>query len=956
MVTPVIYTAFSNDRDNYLPFIKQERKNISRSFRRLAKQGNVVHLSEGGSSTEDVFEIFREYNQQINIFHYGGHAGGSHLDLETEEGGSQKAYVQGLALLLGEQKSLKLVFLNGCATREQVDVLLENGVPSVIATSVQVQDRMATLFATQFYANLSDHNSISESFDRASAFISTKYKEGKDIVRYTGLKRWMYDKPASEYWGLYVNEDAENILDWRIPRLNQTQLQDRKNREVLLNKIRQFWIDGVLYRSLIGNVIIHLDKELRQDMVNHPWEEVIKLPKNNHKNQRSEVSILEHFDNADRLLLILGEPGSGKTITMLQLAEKLIILAGQDHSLPIPIILNLSTWDKTLPVKDWLNHELSHRYQIPKRVTGRWLYQHRLLFMLDGLDEVAEADRAACVVMINDLTKDHGSAGLVVCSRMKEYELLQEKINLHQAIIIKPLEIDQLWTYFNQLNDPAVNIFSKTIFSTDKLLTLANNPLFLNVMISTFANDPSDLKKIDSGNVSESRSKLMGAYTQHVMERKGTRIGDQEQKRLKFQLGWIANKMTQSDQDYFTVGNIQPSYLNNRRQKWMFQIGARMILGILFMIAMIPFTDIIFNVADPVSNHMTGKAGLGISILITVALTGLIEAMRIDKNGGHFKRIPLPQTGFGLFVLVYFLLVGSMYLIDYFFPRIIIFSSAAEIKQEFFWFWIPLYAMIAITPFIFRKSLFSWNHQILATEKISWSLRKVKRSKWLHILTIFLLILSYFWYVGFYNFRTEADDNTALFFTGFELFLPMISFVLLASIYALKGIQINRQIEPNPKDGDFLKITTRNIMYWSGIFLIISIVIIFPLNILIDLLNEFSTKALTKLQEAGDTSPYIDEQLAINRDNVRMNSPTVLLMYAILTLLWFVTLFGLDNIIKHYLLRIWLKKKDQVDLFRINEVLKTATDLTLMRQVGNGYMFLHQYFLEYFAKDKLSNS
>jgi len=120
-----------------------------------------------------------------------------------------------------------------------------------------------------------------------------------------------------------------------------------------------------------------------------------------------EKKIGEIFDEANRSLLILGAPGSGKTTTLLELALDLIPRAESDQNQPIPVVFNLSTWSaKQQSLVDWLTAELSSKYRIPKKVSRRWLEDNSLLPLLDGLDEVKPDYRAACVKAINEFGCD----------------------------------------------------------------------------------------------------------------------------------------------------------------------------------------------------------------------------------------------------------------------------------------------------------------------------------------------------------------------------------------------------------------------------------------------------------------------------------------------------------------------------------------------------------------------
>jgi predicted NACHT family NTPase len=105
--------------------------------------------------------------------------------------------------------------------------------------------------------------------------------------------------------------------------------------------------------------------------------------------------------DATGLLLILGEPGSGKTTTLLDLARTFLERARGDPKERVPIVLNLASWKKNQPLAEWVSGELSEKYRVPRKTTRFWLKQHYLLPLLDGLDEVETLRRPDCVAAIN---------------------------------------------------------------------------------------------------------------------------------------------------------------------------------------------------------------------------------------------------------------------------------------------------------------------------------------------------------------------------------------------------------------------------------------------------------------------------------------------------------------------------------------------------------------------------
>ncbi|MGB5636513.1 MAG: hypothetical protein WBM86_27550, partial [Waterburya sp.] len=69
------------------------------------------------------------------------------------------------------------------------------------------------------------------------------------------------------------------------------------------------------------------------------------------------------------------------------------------------------------------------------------------ILLLDGLDEVRGDRRNACVRAINDFIASHNLTETIVCSRVKDYEALSEKLQLSSAICLKPLSSGQVYSF-----------------------------------------------------------------------------------------------------------------------------------------------------------------------------------------------------------------------------------------------------------------------------------------------------------------------------------------------------------------------------------------------------------------------------------------------------------------------------------------------------------------------------
>ncbi len=221
MYKPVIFLAFANNQGAYLINLNRERKEIKEKLSDLNNAGKIILEHKSATNIEDIFNIFDKYRGQIKIFHYGGHASGSYLDLE-----GQRADGRALADLFAEETKLngiELVFLNGCATQYQVAKLLDIGIKAVIATSVKIDDEQATTFAIQFYQSLANDAGIGEAYKKAAALINATASaesrfEQLGKVRFLGaLNQEAVEREALAFpWALYSQEGKVENLKWKL--------------------------------------------------------------------------------------------------------------------------------------------------------------------------------------------------------------------------------------------------------------------------------------------------------------------------------------------------------------------------------------------------------------------------------------------------------------------------------------------------------------------------------------------------------------------------------------------------------------------------------------------------------------------------------------------------------------------------------------------------------------------
>jgi NACHT domain len=219
--------------------------------------------------------------------------------------------------------------------------------------------------------------------------------------------------------------------------------------ESLRRKVMEYWVDGVLKHSLHNEVLISLGKRQVDEALAAPWKYSVEVSDSTNSPPLDNRDVSAIYD-ATGLLLILGEPGSGKTTTLLELALTLLERARDDIKERVPIVLNLSSWKKKQPLAEWISHELSEKYRVPRKIARSWLEHDYLLPLLDGLDEVETLMQPYCVAAINAFIDQLSPSGLVVCCRLNEYRWLPERLKLNGAIRLEPLSKDEVAEYLTK--------------------------------------------------------------------------------------------------------------------------------------------------------------------------------------------------------------------------------------------------------------------------------------------------------------------------------------------------------------------------------------------------------------------------------------------------------------------------------------------------------------------------
>jgi hypothetical protein len=366
------------------------------------------------------------------------------------------------------------------------------------------------------------------------------------------------------------------VSDTPITEYRPTPEQSQRNRRVMLERVRNFWVKGVLEQSLHNAAMIELGMDVKPDAVEHPWDMVLRTERED-RALPPGTKIADVFDEMSGSLLILGKPGSGKTTMLLELARDTIARAEGEPTQPVPVVFNLSSWaDKRQPIAEWLIEELNTKYNVPKKVARPWVECDELLLLLDGLDEVALKSREDCVEAINEFRLEH-LVPLVVCSRIADYQALTVRLRLQGAVLLQPLMSEQVDKY---LEGAGIELLAvrRTLQYDTMLQELAQSPLMLSIM--ALAYQGMSVKDLGLLNTTDARRRhVLDFYVQQMFKRRGVDQLYSSKQTIRW-LAWLAQHMSQRAQSIFLIERLQPSWLQTRRQRQQHLVTIVLISGL----------------------------------------------------------------------------------------------------------------------------------------------------------------------------------------------------------------------------------------------------------------------------------------------------------------------------------------------------------------------------------------
>lgn len=448
---------------------------------------------------------------------------------------------------------------------------------------------------------------------------------------------------------LYEKAEPEEIIAQVDPDL----------RKQLLTKLKISY-DERLKEKMKGDMRLDISLKLKYTTTGTSLERVEKFFIIKQDEQIDDFDRL-FYDYIERIkrLLILGEPGAGKSILLLRFALKLVKEAEKNINFPIPVILDLATWKKEdQTFKHWLEQNLPYiggSFAISKEESIRLVKSNSLLLLLDGLDEIQEQFRNPCLkelqIYLRKLRNSRKETlpEVILCSRISEY-LSADDAPVFATVEIQPLQPKDVEAILQSMavnNDESAIELQNVLKEYTHLYTAITSAFFLHILLNLYTQENKRLCFIsDSKEILQ--KEIIEAYIQNEL----SKLSDFPLDKIKKWLGWLAWKTKYVvGIGTFELADLQPQWA---KREYIFNGGFGLISGLVFG----PVGCLVFNtVRGPTNSLVFGLVnglfnGLIFSIIFVLASDPLFTASFVSLRS--FLSVVLA------FILVYGL-VGLVY-------------------------------------------------------------------------------------------------------------------------------------------------------------------------------------------------------------------------------------------------------------------------------------------------------
>jgi len=315
-------------------------------------------------------------------------------------------------------------------------------------------------------------------------------------------------EPFAALLGAIVALGLAAIPIFKKERGNSAIKDSDRIRHLIIKRLRSDYSHLILKTETLN-----LNLQIANDLVSQP-NKILAAKQFERGGYIQSNQIYSIFENCDNQILILGEAGAGKTNLINQLAWEAVQFCEEKNNKPVPIIFNLSTWKDKKKIEHWIIEALTSIYSFPQNVAEEWINSNKIIFLLDGFDEIKTSDKPENKFYINEINNfiNSNHVEVAITSRKSEYLQLDERFSIRNALEIIDLSNKQVHDYFEKIKrDDVIELFKKN----EVVREVIKNPLF--VQLLSQIQDVASINLKDNQHV---RNKIWQEYLKYTINQK----------------------------------------------------------------------------------------------------------------------------------------------------------------------------------------------------------------------------------------------------------------------------------------------------------------------------------------------------------------------------------------------------------------------------------------------------
>ena len=454
----------------------------------LRHRPQVVHFSGHGQRRRAIGTAAPEVLQVklADSASWSAGEGSSEILVEDEADKVVSISAPALADLFRIVGEVRCVVLNACHSAAQADTIRQH-VDCVVGMDRAIQDQAAIAFAWAFYQGLGFGESVIKAFELGKNQIDLEGLAEVEVPKLMLREPFSTDDrsatqhdadagrplvssaahmapqcaPGTPLVDSSINAHLELLLDYIVEQLQTSVFDIFSTSEVLMPD----------FENLPGSKRTPLRPEAYRSRLPCWLNSVEARP-------RSFSSLRDAFKHYRGVLLLLGDPGSGKTTSLLGIARELIHERLQDETAPLPVFAPVDTW-RSEPILPWL----ARVTELSEATLNAAIKHQRLVLFLDGLDELPTNEH--CHDFLTRLNQFDELSVLLTCRR-QIFEEVRELAGRPSSwrgglVAIAGFTDNQIESYLQGHPD-----LLKTVRADAELSQLVRQPLLLTILATTY--------------------------------------------------------------------------------------------------------------------------------------------------------------------------------------------------------------------------------------------------------------------------------------------------------------------------------------------------------------------------------------------------------------------------------------------------------------------------------------